>query len=309
MNILIIYNAPSSERQDDLDTLVQVKEVKQGLEANEHRVHELALKDSLNDLASYLGLHSIDFVFNLVESFKGSDQFIYLIPAYLEALKIPFSGNGSRALALAADKKIAKSLMKSFAINHPDDFKEDDKTYIVKACAEDASIGIDEKSIVQGTSLVLKKIEEKKNEYGFDFFAEEFIEGRELQVGLIGAENNSQVLGISEIVFNYPEGKPHIVDYNCKWTEGSFEYENSTREFLGEEYQFVIDLARKSWDAFGLKGYARVDFRLNTDNEAYVLEVNPNPCITSDSGFIAAAERLGISYNQLIDKIVKIGML
>ncbi len=260
-------------------------------------------------LADYLSHHKIDFIFNLVESFKGSDQFIYLIPSYLEALKIPFSGNGSRALALAADKKIAKSLMKSFAINHPGDFKKDERTYIVKACAEDASIGIDEKSIVTGYDNVLQKIEEKRTQYGFDFFAEEFIEGRELQVGLIGAENHSEVLGISEIVFNYPEGKPHIVDYNCKWTEGSFEYENSTREFLGEEYQFVVDLARKSWDAFGLKGYARVDFRLNANNEAYVLEVNPNPCITSDSGFIAAAERQGISYNQLIEKIVKIGTL
>jgi D-alanine-D-alanine ligase len=117
------------------------------------------------------------------------------------------------------------------------------------------------------------------------------------------------VLPHAEIRFSFPDDKPHVLGYKAKWDEGSFEYKNTVRtfDFVPEDSDLLKELseiALESWKLFGLKGYARVDFRVDQDGKIYVLEINANPCISSDSGFVAAALRAGISQKELVKRIV-----
>jgi D-alanine-D-alanine ligase len=135
---------------------------------------------------------------------------------------------------------------------------------------------------------------------------EEYIDGREINVALWGNGSNLTCLPISEIVFNYETSFPRIIDYNCKWVEDSYTYTHAKGVCpanLSEELKKRIHtIAKKVYQLTECRDYARVDFRLKND-KLYVLEINPNPCISRDSGFFRGASALGLSYDEMIIKM------
>ncbi|MCI0496332.1 D-alanine--D-alanine ligase, partial [candidate division KSB1 bacterium] len=186
-----------------------------------------------------------------------------------------------------------------------------DPPYIVKAVWEHASIGLSEKSIIGDIKQLETMMQQQIQTTGETWFAEKFIDGREFNLSIIGGSDGPQVLPPAEIVFqDFPAGKPRIVDYRAKWEETSYEYLHTVRTFDFPEtdkslLQKLAEIAIRCWHVFELRGYARVDFRVDEAHTPYVLEVNVNPCLSPDAGFYAACQRAGFSYAQVIRRIIE----
>jgi D-alanine-D-alanine ligase len=141
-------------------------------------------------------------------------------------------------------------------------------------------------------------------------FAEEFIEGREFNLSLLAGDSGPIVLPPAEICFEgFDSEKPRIVDYQAKWAEDSFEYKNTPRsfDFKAGDSSLLAELeklARYCWEVFSLRGYARVDFRVDSNNQPWILEINANPCLSPDAGFAAALSRAGLSFTDAVQAIV-----
>jgi GNAT superfamily N-acetyltransferase len=185
--------------------------------------------------------------------------------------------------------------------------------YIVKAIWEHASLGIDDASLVAGSDGggVLDQISRRRQALRCPCFAEAFIAGREFNLSLLASDAGVQALPPAEIDFSaFPADKPQIVGYAAKWVETAAEYQQTPRrfDFPAEDAELLERLgllARRSWDALGLQGYARVDFRVAAGGNPYILEVNANPCLSPDAGFAAALARGGITFEQAVERMLR----
>jgi D-alanine-D-alanine ligase len=154
-------------------------------------------------------------------------------------------------------------------------------------------------------------MEKRQGQLGGDCFAEQFIDGREFNLSVLACQGGAEVLPPAEMRFiDYPAGKWKVVGYRAKWDEASFESLHTQRsfEFAKSErplLQNLIDMAKRCWHLFGLRGYARVDFRVDERNQPWVLEINANPCLSPDAGFVAAASQAGLSYRQVVERILQ----
>jgi D-alanine-D-alanine ligase len=254
-------------------------------------------------------------VFNLVEAIRTDLRLQPFVPALLDRFRIPYTGSNFDALVSAMSKVRCKHILKAASVATPawvDGIHNplpDDTMVLVKSDSEHASVGIDSSSVVPAVQAQ-SVIAERQRRFGGRFFAEVFIEGREFNVAMLAGPDGPQVLPVPEILFvDYPEGKPRIVDYDAKWETESFAYNNTPRGFGIEKSD--PRLARKlkrmaldCWNAFGLAGYGRVDFRVDAMGKPWVIDVNTNPCITPDAGFAVTASQAGISYPQVIERIV-----
>lgn len=299
---------PRDAPPDQLDTLVQARAVANALSACGFTCRQFAFNNDPGAMSSALRGHGSDVVFNLVESVSGHGDLAHLAPAWLEAEGIPFTGSSSDCILLTTDKPAAKRWMRSVGIPVPADFDPDaacdvDLPFIVKSRSEDASLGLDPQSVVKAAE-VPGRIENCRTRYGGDWFAEQFVEGREFNVALLEIQGQVRVLPPAEIVFEgFPEHQPRIVDYRAKWDPESVEYRTTQRVFprAGHDRALLQQLgaiALRCWRLFGLSGYARVDFRVDAAGTPFVLEVNANPCLSPDAGFAAALEQAGIAYPQ-----------
>lgn len=186
---------------------------------------------------------------------------------------------------------------------------------IVKPAWEDASVGIEDNAVVpiSRRSELDAAIQAASQRYG-EVFAEQFVEGREFNLSLLADGDEVEVLPVAEIEFvDYPPDKPRIVGYAAKWSEGSFEHGATSRRFNfpGSDdglLELLRMLAVKCWHLFGLRGYARVDFRVDGFGRPWVLEVNVNPCLSTDAGFMAAAQRHGLASEEVIERIIAAAM-
>ena len=184
-----------------------------------------------------------------------------------------------------------------------------DAPFIVKAVWEHGSLGLDESSVAKGADAT-RVIEERTERFGTEHFAERYVEGREFNLALLEERGRARVLPIAEILFeNWVEGTPRIVGYDAKWTRrqrGLYRHAAALR--AGEAEPALAaqleKLAKSCWDLFNLAGYARVDFRVDADGKPWILEVNVNPCLNPDAGFAAAAATAGLSYRDLIGRII-----
>jgi D-alanine-D-alanine ligase len=196
------------------------------------------------------------------------------------------------------------------------------KRWILKSLWEHASVGLDDRAVINSSHVatILRELESRLDRLGGTGFAEEYIDGREFNIALLGGGDEvapglwmPEALPAAEIVFLERDAwgaRPRIVNYDCKWDEQSFEYTHTERVFdFGEEdaplLERMIQVARACWVIFGLRGYARVDFRVDSKGEPWVLEVNSNPCLSPDSGFVAALERGNITYPHAIERILE----
>ncbi|MBF0225091.1 MAG: D-alanine--D-alanine ligase [Desulfobacterales bacterium] len=332
MIIAIVHNTVSeSSSIDEKDVLDQVKAVSSALTELGHTYFTLDCSLNLEKIAEALNKKKPDIVFNLVESINGEGRLIHLFPSVLDSLKIPYTGSYTEAVFITSNKILAKEKMASEniptplwinSVFHPhynlppSRWKGLEKLkkvrWIIKSVWEHASIGIDDESIIDNDdiSIIQKIIHKKAKKYGKDFFAEAYIEGREFNISLLETNNGLQILPIAEIIFEgYEANKAKIVDYKAKWDEQSFEYVNTKRCFntIAQDapiFSVLSDICKKCWSVFGLKGYARIDLRLDENNQPFVLEVNTNPCLSPDAGFSAALEESGIPFYKAISFII-----
>jgi D-alanine-D-alanine ligase len=314
--VILINKISESPTQDEIDVLDQATQVEQALESLGFECQRIYMDLDLKFLSNSLKSLNPKFVFNLVESIEGKASLIHLAPALLESLKIPYSGCRLESIFVSSNKPLAKKILSFNGISTPafyeaDSFNQlnDSVTYIAKPLWEDASVGIDDSSVFKGRNL--NKWNELKNLWGKDFFIEEFIEGREFNLSVLGGgQGGVRVLPPAEILFrDFPGNKPRILGYSAKWEKDTFEYINTPRtfEFSAVDSSLLAELTRialKCWEVLDLKGYARVDFRVSKDNKPYVLEINANPCIATDAGFYAAASKAGLSFKQVIAQIL-----
>jgi D-alanine-D-alanine ligase len=186
-------------------------------------------------------------------------------------------------------------------------------SWIIKGVWDQASRGMDDDAVVRGAgpAEVRERLRQRTARTGRPCFAEQFVEGREFNLSMLTASGGPQVLPPAEIDFSaFPPGKPRIVGHRAKWQADSFEYSNTPRRFdfpasdqpLVEELQ---RLAARCWMLFRLRGWARVDFRVDAAGRPWILEVNANPCLSPDAGFAAALERAGIPWEEAVRRILE----
>lgn len=314
-HVVILHEAMSADaRPDELDALVQAEEIAASLSRQGCAVSTVATSLDLSRTQAILEELHGDCVFNLVESLRGNGRLITLVPALLSAAGIPFTGSDESALLLSSQKLLAKRLMFLNGIPTPKWFipgeitVRDSRRWIVKSVWEHASLGIDDDAIVRGGKAILSRLEYSRRKHGGTWFAERYIDGREFNLSVLEQEGAGRVLPIAEIQFRgFPSDKPRIVGYAAKWDMEAPEYQATPRTFpkLSPALaQRLESLALQCWRVFGLRGYARVDFRLDKQGIPWVLEVNANPCLSRDAGFAAALSEAGMDYDAGIRAII-----
>ena len=312
---VILHNqvGPGSPK-DELDVLVQVEAVRRALVELGYRVRVVPFSLDVERALRAVRRARPLFVFNLVESVAGDGRLVHLAPALLDHLGLRYTGSGQEAVFVTSNKLLSKRLFQQAGVATPPWLEAGSApagefvagTYILKSAWEHASNWFAEDSIVRAADAnELAAALEGKNRGG-GFFAELYVEGREFNQALLAGE----LLPPAEMRFvDYPEGKLRIVDFRAKWEEDSFEYAHTQRgfDFAAADRPLVGELgtvARRCWERFGLGGYARVDFRVDVHGRPWALEINSNPCLSPDSGFFAAAERAGLTYTRMVERIV-----
>jgi D-alanine-D-alanine ligase len=319
MRILLLHSdvAPDAP-PDEQDTIVTAGAVAEALEARGHAVRCSAFSPEPKALDLLLGACRTDVVFNLVESVFGQGDLAGLAPAMLAQRNIPFTGAFAAALACTSDKPLTKKILRAAGLPTPDwseaphwDGLAEGRSYVVKSATEDSSVGLDDGAVVQGPDAVRRRAEVSAKRHGGTWFAEAYCPGREFNVSILQEGSDARVLPIAEIEFSdWKPDRPQIVGYSAKWDEASSDCAATGRVFGLEETsaELASTLARLSlsaWHLLGQRGYSRVDFRLDPEGGPTILEINPNPCLERGAGFAAAALRAGISYAELVERIVE----
>ncbi len=312
MRVAILHGAiPADATADDLDTLVQCEVIAATLRDLGHAVVSGAMDLDLTAAAEWLRESRPDVVFNLVESVAGSDALLPLGPMLLNHLGLPFTGCDLGAIGTTTDKIVAKRLMRAAGLPTADWWEAGGEgpagggEYIVKSVTEHGSFALEETNIAPAGEVpeLLRHFTES---FGGRWFAERFVAGREFNLAVLDGPDGPEVLPPAEIRFL---AGARIVGYAAKWDEESDEAAATPRwiEFGSEDEPLLAEMRRLAlvcWHLFGLRGYARVDFRLDPEGKPFVLEVNANPCLTPGAGFATAAARAGMSFAAVVDRIL-----
>jgi D-alanine-D-alanine ligase len=343
LKVAIIYNEPKNTAAEDhwlrrsdpsyhppsplfvdaseVGVLQQMKSIAEALEAQGREIAIFSADDDPVRLCSFLSKEKPEVIFNCCESILGEAKMEMNVAAMYELFGVSYTGSGPLALGVALDKALAKKLFVAHNIPTPrhqlfqsEKREKVDSTLrfplIVKPVHEDASIGIDSNAIVQDETALAKRVAFIQKEFDQPALAEEFIDGRELNVALLGTSNGEfMTLPISEITFDkVPEGMPKIVSYEAKWVEESPIYQTTVPVCPADIPDSIAEKARSiaidAAKAVGLRDYARVDMRLDADGNLFVLEANPNPDISEDAGFMRAACASGRTYAGTINEIL-----
>ncbi len=322
---LVLYNKIEESASQDEDYFSEAS-VRDEVYAVEDALRELGFSPGLmaiervdRELVATLQRLAPRFVFNLCEGLGGRSDMEMCVAGLLELLGLPYTGSPPLALGLALDKFKAKRLLSAARIRTPryylfqpgDSCKNSDVNFpaIVKPVREDASLGVTSSSVVKNASQLQRQVDYIHSYYSQPALVEEYIDGRELNVALLGG-SSPQVLPISEIDFSgLPENEPRIVSYQAKWVPLSPLYQNTVPvcpAALEPRLEArVAETARRAFLEIGCRDYARVDIRLDARGCSYVLEVNPNPDISPSAGLARSAQAAGLSYSELIGRIVE----
>ncbi|HUI70101.1 MAG TPA: D-alanine--D-alanine ligase [Spirochaetia bacterium] len=309
--------------EDEKDVLIQVRTVRDALESLGYEAEEVELTLDLATAAGKLRSMEPILAFNLAETIDGKGSLIHLAPSLLESLEIPYTGASAEAIFLTSHKLLAKRILAAGGIDTPawttapealSSAPSFPPPFIVKSVWEHASIGMEDSAVAFSRDELLAEIRRRSDRESVAYlFVESYVPGREFNLALLGGQNGAtlpQNLPPAEIRFvDYPPGKPRFVGYRAKWDERSFEYEKTPRcfDFAPADSDLIStlkQLSRSCWELFGLRGYARVDFRVDENGRPWVLEVNTNPCLSPDAGFMAAAARAGLTGNDVVQRIM-----
>ena len=288
-----------------------------------HATEHLAIFDNLDLLRQKLESFAPDVIFNLADQFKNNRGFDQNIVSLLEMQGVPFTGCGATGLVLCKHKGTSKKILGYHHIHVPNfvviprgqriaRLKRPKFPLLVKPVKEEASYGISQASFVTSDEQFKERVAFIHEKHDSDVIAEEYIEGRELYVSVMGNARLT-VFPVRELVFlEVPPNEPKIATYRAKW-------DSEYRKRWGLRNQFPEDLApalvteieetcKRIYRLLTIEGYARIDLRLTANNEIYFIEANPNPILAEDEDFAQAAAKAGLPYPQLIDRIIGIGM-
>jgi len=316
--IVILHGEiPPTAPPDEQDVLVQVEQVAQALQFLGYPVAILPLTLDLAGARRQLEALRPRLVFNLVESVAGSSRLSLLGPALLEELALPYTGAPYTALFLTSHKLLTKQQLRAADLPTPDwltaaaaQVGAAPGPWIVKSVWEDASFALDDNALVRSLPELDAALAERRRRLGGEWFAETFIDGREFNLSLLADAGKLAVLPPAEICFDdFPPGKARIVGYKAKWDIDSFEYRHTLRrvDFPAADrplLQQMAMLASRCEELFQLRGYARVDFRIDDYNRPWILEINANPCLAPDAGFAAAARQAGLTFPAIIQRLL-----
>ena len=317
----ILFNEPAAAggefSESSADVLVQVEAIEQALDSLEYPRVRIPFTRDIERFLKNFRKHNPVMVFNLCETVDEDSRFCGHPAAVLELMGGSFSGSPSLSIMLTTDKLTTKRLLKAGGVNTPGYIGYDPKAppkkialkypVIVKPRLEDASIGIDQESIFEDEARLKTGAALMAERFG-DVFIEEYIEGREFNVSVMG-HPHAETLPVAEIDFSGFPGRLHrIVGYRAKWEKTSPEYHLTPRKFPDNLsttlFRALSETASRCFELFMLRDYARVDIRVDNRENVYVLEVNANPCLSPDAGFAAAAGKAGIDYVQMVDTLV-----
>lgn len=311
LSIAIIYNLAAQWDRTDVNSVVDgVTSIQGTLETLGHRVTLIRVSDGILPFVHKLEATHPDLIFNLCEGFGEQSSGEYCVAGLLELLGIPFTGSGPFALALALDKPTAKQLFTAagiltpaFSVCREGSPLPADLSYpiMLKLAGEDASVGITTENVVYDDASCRGRLQALFDAHHAAVLAEQFIEGREFTVAVLDREP----IALEEIVFTV---EPKILCYRAKWASGSLE-DLGTRAVFEPQVSVaqrteMFDLAIRACDVIGTRDYSRVDFRMNERGDIYVLEVNPNPDITPNSGYRGSLQAAGIAFPDFVSRIV-----
>lgn len=326
MRVVVLHSEEALEPPED----PVLDQVTAALDAIGHDARRLCVGGEIEHVIAALRRAHPDLVFNLTESFAGVSALDSNLAALLNLLGLQYTGSSPAGLLLAGDKSLANQVLRFHAIRTPAsatvfrgavDWAGDIAfPLIVKPPQEDASIGITGRSVVHDVRELFERIDQVQSEFGTHVLVEEFVDGREFYVGVLG-NLSAEALPVMELTFTgFPAGAPRVASWEAKWgPEGTGAAAESarSREFAGTRAVFPTDLddalvermqqmAVRAFEALRLRDYARVDLRVTPAGEIVVIEVNPNCYLEREAEFARSAERGGLSYHALMARIVEL---
>ncbi|MBU2492039.1 MAG: ATP-grasp domain-containing protein [Bacteroidetes bacterium] len=306
----------------ECDPIAEFEAIASSLRKAGHEAYILNIIDNLDIFFQDYKKNKPDVIFNLVEIYKDIPKLEMSFAGLLDLLNIPYTGAPPLALGTCQNKTLTKRILSSLGISTPHFkyIKKHRKSYrlglnyplIVKPALEDASVGIENDSIVFNSKALKKRVELVLDEYHQPALVEEFIDGRELNVAVLG-DKNPVVLPISEIDFTkMPDHLHNIVSYQAKWDPLHEAYHKTIPKCPAPLPKKITkeaeETALRAFKAVGCRDYCRVDMRLSKDKKLYVLEVNPNPDLTEDAGFMRSARYAGYTYRKTLKTIVELAV-
>lgn len=320
MKITLLHTQDALE--DPLDPVLG--QIEDALARLGHEPARIVVDDKVQPVVTALAQSPPDLVFNLCESFGGRSALESNVAALLNLLDLRYTGSSPAGLIVAGDKTLTKKVLSFHGITTPKfatvfrgtvDWAGDvEFPLIVKPPQEDASLGITGKSVVRDVKELLETMSSLQTEYKSAVLAEQFIDGREFYVGVLG-NSSPEALPVLELDFSgFPADKPRIASWAAKWGDDGDE---SGAEFAGTKSVFPTDVGEElieamqkvavdSFNALRLRDYARIDLRVTDAGEIYVIEANPNCYLEAGSEFARTAAESGLQYDQLIEKIIEL---
>ena len=324
MNVTLLHGADAAEAPED-PVLGQIEGTLRELG---HEVTRAAVAGDIVPIIDALRTADPGLVFNLAESFDGKSALESNVAALLNLLGLRYTGSSPAGLLMAGDKSLTKKVLRFHeiltpqfatvfrgALDHVGDLRF---PLIVKPPQEDASLGITSKSVVRDVKELLGTMDSLQREFQSPVLVEEFIEGREYYVGVLG-NVSPQALPVIELDFSaFPADRPKVASYEAKWGEGGTGgAAESGAEFAGTKSIFPTDLspelakrmqavAVEAFNALRIRDYGRVDLRVTPDERIYVIEVNPNCYLEQSGEFARAAAEAGIAHDALVARILEL---
>jgi D-alanine-D-alanine ligase len=332
LKIVVLFDRWEGPEEDDgaghAPTLVRTLDKKEVEEEVAEALVKLGHEPILHVLDGRpKGLHALarlecDLVFNLAESFGGNDLADFCIASYLELLGRPYTGAGARGLMFAQDKAVAKKIFAFHGIHTPVfakvfrgrlDFSHHlEFPVIVKPAREDGSIGIEFNSVVNSIRELMERIDQLHQNFDSPVLIEEYVEGREMYVGVIGNESPAALPVVELDLSKLPDGIPRIASAEVKWNKGTSVYRDTKSRVVEDLSEDTLALLNRTavaaYQALDLRDYGRIDMRLQPDGRVAVIEANPNPWLSSRAEFVMAARRSGRTYTDLIGEIVELAI-
>lgn len=327
-NILLLFSSPYNrprgydyaEEFADPDNMYTENDVLKALQVNGYRVSLLGLHNTVTPLFEEIAENRPDVIFNLMEVFNDKSHLEKNVVALLEMLDIPYTGATSDNIFLCNNKALNKKILRFHKIKIPHfyTFYRNHRVWlpkklklpaIIKPMCEEASRGISQASIADNEEAFLNRVQFIHENMNMDAIAEEYIEGRELYVTVLGHKKLT-VLPPREMKFGELAEDARIATYKAKWDDKYRDkwgiksvYAGKLANGVEEE---VNDVCKRAYRALNMKSYLRFDIRVTADGKVYIIEPNANPCIAKIDEVAQAAMKVGINYDQLINRIVRL---
>ena len=297
-------------------------DVRDAIESLGHEIYSIGVSDDLSTIRGAIDAHKPHVAFNLIEEFGGIAHFDAHVVSYLELRKQPYTGCNPRGLMLARDKALTKKVLAYHGFKVPDFAIFPQRRRLrranglrfplfVKSLTEEGSAGISSGSIVHDEKKLHERVAFMHRTTQSTALAEEFIDGREIYVGVMGNDRLTVLPPWEFAMTKKDDSKPLIASSRAKWDP---EYQREVGLKTGpaqlsrRSRQHLTAASREIYRLLGMSGYARLDYRVTEQEEAYLLEANPNPQIAKDEDFALSAKHTGVDYAELIEQLMRFGM-